>query len=370
MDTAPGWLIEDSTLAPVLLDRDRVLADLGTASPVRRLTLLGVLGRAEQGLQEAERLLRERSPASEQRCLVLLAVAELLSLRDGPAAATARHAEAWRAALTRSSQASVLQRVGVRCFRAGELDRAAAHLELALTLQRGFTEPAGLAETEQALRVVRERLAFDVIVLAGGQGVRLGGQALGAKAMIPLAGWPLADHVLLAAAGATHRIQVGPRRTALAAPSFSTERPPGSGPVAAIAAGLSAVRLPVVAVLAGDLPFIAGALAGLRRAVGVDSHPVALLVDTTGRPNHLAAVWRTDALRAALAQLGDPAGQPVRRLLDRVEPAYLADFEACSADVDTPEDLRTATERLTRPSEGRLPASPLAWPGLALHAPS
>jgi len=270
--------------------------------------------------------------------------------------------------LARGRQATTLQHIGRRWYDGGDYHRAALHFELALTLRRGFADPASIAGSEQALAAVRGRLGLDAIVLAGGRGVRLGGQQLGAKALIPLAGWPLADHVLLAVSGAHTRIQVGPRRTALGSPVFCTERPAGAGPVAAIAAALPLVDRPLVAVLAGDLPFIGGALAQLSRCAG--RRDAGVLVDTTGRTNYLAAVWRTEALRAAIAAIGPPAGRPVRALYERADVERVPDFDACSADVDTPADRRLAEERISSHRPGRLPASPLAWPRLELHAPS
>ena len=140
--------------------------------------------------------------------------------------------------------------------------------------------------------------------------------------------------------------------------------------MAAIAAALPLVGQPMVAVLAGDLPFIGDALDQLSRSVAVGGRDVGLLVDTGGRTNYLAAVWRTEALRAALARLGAPAGLPVRALYQQADVGHVPDFDACSADVDTPADRRAAEERISSRSPGRLPASPLAWPRLELHAPS
>jgi hypothetical protein len=101
-----------------------------------------------------------------------------------------------------------------------------------------------------------------------------------------------------------------------------------------------------------------------------------------------------EALRAALARTGDPAGRPVRALYDGAALISVADFDEAGADVDTPDDLRAAQERLHAVYElhplsrdgaaatgavdpedvlsaaTALPATPLAWPGLELHAPS
>jgi molybdopterin-guanine dinucleotide biosynthesis protein A len=367
MRESSGWAIDPDTLNPVVLDRTRLAAQLDTAEPADRLGLLGLLGRTEQALAEAGRLLAD--PAID-RWPVLLSVADLHRWRHEPALAESYQEQAWRHALSRDRQATTLQRIGKRWHDGGNHHRAALHFELALTLRRGFADPASIARSEQALATVRAKLGLDAIVLAGGRGVRLGGQQLGAKALIPLAGWPLADHVLLAVSGAHTRIQVGPRRTALGSPVFCTERPAGGGPVAGIAAALPLVERPLVAVLAGDLPFIGDALALLSRCAGPGGRDVGVLVDTSGRTNYLAAVWRTEALRAAIAALGPPAGRPVRALYERADVERVPDFDACSADVDTPADRQAAEQRISSHSPGRLPASPLAWPRLELHAPS
>jgi molybdopterin-guanine dinucleotide biosynthesis protein A len=367
MRESSGWQLDPDTLNPVVLDRARLLAELQTADPADRVLLLGLLGRTDQALAEADRLLAD--PATDP-WRVLLLVADLHRWRDEPDQAESYQQRAWRHALSRDRQATTLQHIGKRWFDGGHRHRAAMHFELALTMRRGFADPASIASSEQALAAVRGKLGLDAIVLAGGRGVRLGGQQLGAKALIPLAGWPLADHVLLAVSGAHTRIQVGPRRTALGSPVFCSERPAGAGPLAGIAAALPLVGQPLVAVLAGDLPFIGDALAPLSDCVSSGGRDVAALVDTTGRTNYLAAVWRTEALRAALAAVGPPAGRPVRALYQHADLERVPDFDACSADVDTPADRRAAEQRISSHSPGRLPASPLAWPRLALHAPS
>ena len=412
-----GWVLDEHTLNPVVLDREAVLGTLHAADPIERLFYLGLLGMVDDGLAEADRLLRAH-PDDPWRLLLL--TGELHRRRGGYAECEDYQVQAWKYARSRSRQASTLHQIGKRWYDLGDPHTAAAHFELALTMRRGFADPATLHSSERALRTVRGLLNCAAIVLAGGRGVRLGGSQLGAKALIRLAGWPLADHVLLAASFAATRVQVGPTRIALGSPVFCLERPAGGGPVAAIAAALDRIdrsNQPCVAVLAGDLPFIGPALAELQRCItaapseseraseGRSSAPaersrdeaderasqarsaeernsapdersreevvdVAVLVDTGGRVNYLAAVWRTEALRAAVAALPSTANAPVRALYDGARIAHVPDFDACSADVDTPDDLRSAAERIRRRSPGRLPASPLAWPRLELHSPS
>ncbi len=341
MDADPVWQLDPEQLRPVLTDRPRVEAALLAAGPLDRLFLLPLLGRLDQALTEAEELL----PVQTDPWQLLLLTADLHRWRQELDRAEEVLATAWWHARSRDRQASTLHRAGLRHHQTGELDAAAACFELALTMRRGFAEAEAVTESEHALALVRRRLGYDAIVLAGGRGSRQGGVD---KPGLPLAGWPLVDHVLLAASGASNRIVVGPHRRALAGPSFCREQPAGSGPVAAIAAGADRVRQPTVAVLAADLPFIGPALDVLR----------------------LAAVWRTSALLQALDGLGDPAGQPVRALYAGRDVEHVPDFDALGADCDTPDDLAEARDRIRRHSPGRLPAALLAWPRLDLHSPS
>ncbi len=365
MDERAGWIIDPDTLDPTLTDRRVVQATLTHASPTDRLFLLALLGDLDRAVAESDVLLADPD-VRQDPWRVLLLTADLYRRRGDLEAAVRLHTGAWKYARSRSRQATTLQHIGKRYFRHGDDDRAASCFQLALTMRRGFGDADLVAGSQRALERVRQRLAYDAIVLAGGHGVRLGG----AKASIPLAGWPLADHVLLAVSGASNRVLVGPRRIALAEPVFCREQPAGAGPLAAIAEAAGRIRQPVVAVLAADLPFIGDALATLRTQLTGSSADAAVLVDTTGRSNYLAALWRTSALLKALDALGDPANRPVRQLYAGRELVHVPDFDALGADVDTPADLRAAQERISHRNPGQLPAALLAWPRLELSAPS
>jgi len=377
-----GWAIDPAGLRAVLTDRRRVDAALRRADPAQRLFLLGLLGQAQQALTEGQRLLAEPATSADP-WLLLLRMADLHCQQSDFAAAEQRHQQAWRHALGRERQAETLYSIGTRQFEQGDRDAAAASLQLALTLLSLFGDTPLRTRTAAALARVRggcpDDPAFDAVILSGGRGSRMGGGP--AKPLRKLAGWPLLDHVLLACSAASRQIVVGPARIGIGAPLFCREHPAGSGPVAAISAGLAQVRQPVVLVLAADLPFIAGALGPLRallagtgaassEAAGAARLQAAALVDPSGRINHLAAAWRTAALYAALDRLGEPAGRPVRALYDSVEVGYLPDFDGYGADCDTPADLRQAESRIRQRSRGRLPAAQLAWPRLELHSPS
>jgi molybdopterin-guanine dinucleotide biosynthesis protein A len=177
---------------------------------------------------------------------------------------------------------------------------------------------------------------WDAIVVAGGRGRRLGGKD---KPALELAGRSLLDIALDAARAARAIVVVGPRRPVGMAVTWAREEPAGGGPLAALAAGLRA--LPpgsgVVTVLAADLPAIeAGTIHALLRTI--DDADGAVAVDSTGRAQPLLAAYRTAALRRALATIGEPHGQPMRRLLDTLDLARL-EVGSAAEDIDTPGDL-------------------------------
>ncbi len=138
---------------------------------------------------------------------------------------------------------------------------------------------------------------YDAVVLAGGSARRLGGVD---KTALVLDGTTLLDRVLAALGDARTIVVVGPRRDTARPVEWIREELPGTGPVAALRAGLSAITAPWVAVLAADLPFLTASDVIALRVAAAPSEG-ALLVDDTGREQYLAALWRTAVLRGALA---------------------------------------------------------------------
>jgi molybdopterin-guanine dinucleotide biosynthesis protein A len=188
------------------------------------------------------------------------------------------------------------------------------------------------------------------------------------KPALEVAGLPMVERIL-AAAHEHQRVVVGtPERVPDGVPVVR-ESPPGGGPVAGIAAGLDALdeRLgehggehggerrgegpELVAVLAGDLPFLTAEhldelfVALTSGPTDLQRPEVALAVDTAGHANWLCAVWRADALRRRLAEVGEPAGTSVRTLLHGIRQVHVLDETGWSTDVDTPEDLDAARNR-------------------------
>jgi molybdopterin-guanine dinucleotide biosynthesis protein A len=181
---------------------------------------------------------------------------------------------------------------------------------------------------------------YTAVVLAGGRAARLGGQA---KPQLVVGGRTMLAAVLAAVPDALRRVVVGPAQPVPEDVVLVRERPPGGGPVAALRAGLPEVATDVVAVLAGDLPFLTAELVReLREALTGDG---VLVVDDSGRDQLLLGIWRTDALRAAVAGAREPTS--LRRVLSglavhRVRPAPVPGQPPPWLDCDTPADLARA----------------------------
>lgn len=181
---------------------------------------------------------------------------------------------------------------------------------------------------------------YTAVVLAGGRAARLGGRA---KPQLEVGGRTMLAIVLDAVDDAERRIVVGPRQPVAPGVLIVREEPPGGGPVAALRAGLAEVSTDVVALLAGDLPFLTAALIGqLRAALAGDG---VLVVDDGGRDQWLLGVWRTPALRGAASGASGPtslrkvlAPLSPRRLRPAVDPALPPPWLDC----DTPADLARA----------------------------
>ena len=201
--------------------------------------------------------------------------------------------------------------------------------------------------------------AYDVVVLAGGTGERLGGVD---KALLRRDGRTLLDRLLDAAADARVVVVVGPERPTRRQVAWTREDPPGGGPGAGLLAGLGALAergAPAAAVLvvAVDMAYVGPAtVARLQAGLRPDhdeGRPVdgAVLVGRDGR-RQLCLLLRasaTERLRAAYAE--NPAGIPVHRLLQTLALHEIRAEDDEDLDVDTPDDL----DRLQAPASSREP---------------
>lgn len=201
--------------------------------------------------------------------------------------------------------------------------------------------------------------AWDAIIVAGGAGRRLGGAS---KPDLMVAGATLLARTLDAVSGAHGVVVVGgPRQEGVA---WTVEDPPGSGPAAAVAAGVAVLSDGAAltdsvgqwtVVLGVDTPLAADAVARLLAALAVvDDAPDgatsahgadgAWLVDAEGREQPLLAVYRTDVLAARCE--GNLADASLRRLTHGLDMIAVPDVEGLSRDLDTWDDARFWKEQL------------------------
>lgn len=191
---------------------------------------------------------------------------------------------------------------------------------------------------------------YDTVILAGGQARRLHGAS---KPDVMLGGRRLVDHCLASVPGARRRVVVGPATLQVPPGVLRTQESPAhGGPVAGIEAGLVALHpatadghppqdeTPVL-VLACDMPFLFSAVPLLlARLAAAEASELdgACLLDSDGRVQWLAAIYRPSALHRALTALTSTGGArnaPVRRLVAQLVLAEVPVHGRECADIDT-----------------------------------
>ncbi|MBC2643576.1 MULTISPECIES: NTP transferase domain-containing protein [unclassified Rhodococcus (in: high G+C Gram-positive bacteria)] len=177
------------------------------------------------------------------------------------------------------------------------------------------------------------------IVLAGGRATRMGGVD---KPAVVVGGRRMLDTALDAVDACARVVVVGPRRADLDSTVLQTqETPPGTGPVAGVAAGLAVLDADPadrVILLASDLPFVEPATVGILAAAVQDVDTV-FAVDEKGRLQFLLSAWRVGALTDRIRSLGSAVNQPMKALVP-------ATFDTVPVrgvtDCDTPDDVERA----------------------------
>lgn len=167
------------------------------------------------------------------------------------------------------------------------------------------------------------------------------------KPAVSIGGRTLLDRVLGACREAGRAVVVGGRRATVRPVVWAREEPPGSGPLAALAAGVRHVDADTVVVLSGDLPFLEdGGVRALVDALAGGSAEGVLSVDPEGRDQPLVAAYRTEPLRRELALLaaehGNLTGLPLRLLVQELDVLRIPSGPLASFDCDTWEDIATA----------------------------
>ncbi len=206
-------------------------------------------------------------------------------------------------------------------------------------------------------------MIVDAVILCGGRGARLGGES---KASLTLAGVSLLDRTVAACDGSRRIVIVGEaedwasgqRTLSGAKVRVTRETPPFGGPVAALAAGMAALRdapPDAVLVLAVDMPHSAALVPVLLGALRErDSADAIMARDAEGVQQPLAAIYRAAALRRALESLAAENPQhasltdlPMRAVTSRLSVDTVAAPPGSTADVDTPADAAVLGITLT-----------------------
>lgn len=216
-------------------------------------------------------------------------------------------------------------------------------------------------------------ISVSAVVLAGGAARRLGGAS---KPDLIVGGSTLLDLALGACAttGARPVVVVGPPHLAGDGVIVTREDPPGGGPVAGLEAGLAALvgaitfapgndawlggNTPpgvadptttvvdvttqdadaLVLVLACDMPRAADAVSELIEVASSRDSDGAWVVDATGRPQPLLAVYRRRALIRAVQALPIAEGISMRDLTAELDMTPVPGLHHASDDVDTWQD--------------------------------
>ena len=183
-----------------------------------------------------------------------------------------------------------------------------------------------------------------VVVLAGGGSRRLGYDKISAR----LGDTTVLDHLLDGLVGALPGVPlvgVGPPRATRQAVTWVREDPPGGGPVAGLARALQELAPDDgpddgwLAVVAGDQPFAAQAVAVLAERAGRADADAVLALDDD-RPQPLLGVYRVGALRAAIGN--DAADRSVRSVARVLRVVEVPVPPGAARDVDTADDLAAA----------------------------
>jgi molybdopterin-guanine dinucleotide biosynthesis protein A len=187
---------------------------------------------------------------------------------------------------------------------------------------------------------------FAAIVLAGGQGSRLGGVD---KASIEVGGRTLLEYALDAVVDASEVVVVGHQVPTDRPVTFVREEPRFGGPAAGLLTGRDSLlrRFPTLAVLAVDMPRLtAGTFRRLHEAaVG---HEGAILTDESAR-RQLAFVVETARLDAVRPDLEGQHGMSMRALLADIDLAEVTPYGDEGRDIDTWTDLRDASPDVPDP---------------------
>ena len=201
------------------------------------------------------------------------------------------------------------------------------------------------------------RADLSCVVQAGGLSSRMGRD----KARMPFCGEPLIERVLGRLASVGSELVVTTSRPEELAyleqltfgglhPRVVMDIDGPAGAMRGIASSLTAAWLPLVAIVACDMPFLSPELIGTL-ADRVEGIPLDVCVPREDRGiEPLCAVWRRESCAPAACELLASDRQRIRCLIDRVHAGYLDEPQIiaaagsllCFENVNTPEEFAAA----------------------------
>lgn len=188
-------------------------------------------------------------------------------------------------------------------------------------------------------------MTLDVVLLAGGASRRMGTD----KALLPIGGRRLVDHVAEAHRGTGHRVLVACGERSLGLPDEVADADDLSGPIAGLLGALRASTADAIALVPVDAPHPSVALPDLLHELCRDRGRPAAVPVVDGHVQALHAVLQRDALAAIERRVAAGERSP-RRLLGWLD-ALRVDADAWgevdptgsfARDWDRPEDLPTS----------------------------
>ena len=185
-------------------------------------------------------------------------------------------------------------------------------------------------------------MTFSVVVLSGGSARRLGRD----KASTTINGISMIERVLRPISNDVEVIVVGEYAESNTREVIITrEVPVGSGPLAALAAGLRHVTNDKFLLLATDMPFVGELGLELLKILDGASGGIDAIVpvDEEGIPQPLCAAYRSQSVRNACARIGDVTNGSMKRLVAELQYQSYDQHDAWNLiDVDTLQNLEDA----------------------------
>ena len=182
---------------------------------------------------------------------------------------------------------------------------------------------------------------MSIIVLSGGTSARFGSD----KSQALIAGQSLIA-LILGSIPSEFKIVIVGEDPKIESSQYQCvhEDPIGGGPLAGFKAGLAACESELVALIATDMPFACARVLNLLNFVREHDDAV-MYVDAEGFKQPLAALYRSQSVKRALADMGEVHGKSMQELVSHLmvhEIEMSHEIAQALMDIDTAADLEQA----------------------------